>query len=491
MSMIQIENLSFCYPGSYDPVFENVSLQLDTDWKLGLIGRNGRGKTTLLRLLNGELVYEGRIASTAGFDYFPYPVIDGHRRTDAVLREICPMAEDWELMCELSRLEVNYEVLKQSFDTLSNGERTKLMLAALFLNEGRFLLIDEPTNHLDAHARALVARYLQRKNGFILVSHDRAFLDGCVDHILSINRTSIEVQAGNYSSWKRNFDRQQAFERDQDERLKRSIVHLKEAARRSAGWSDRVEATKHERNSGVKADKGYIGHKAAKMMQRSKASNARREREIAERSALLKNSEEIEVLKLQPLRHPSERLVELRDVRISYDGRAICGPIHFTLHRGERIAIDGANGSGKSSLLKLILGMDVPHSGEIISASGLKISYVAQDTSGLQGSLFDHAQALGIDESLYLAILRKMGFSRVQFEKNIQDFSSGQKKKALIAASLCQQAHLYIWDEPLNFIDIDSRIQIEDLLRRFQPTMLCVEHDRVFRETIATGILEL
>lgn len=491
MSMIQIENLSFCYPYSYDPVFENVNLQLDTDWKLGLIGRNGRGKTTLLRLLTGGLEYEGHIVSTACFDYFPYPVTDRHRRTAAILREICPMAEDWELMCELSRLEVNCEVLDQNFDTLSNGERTKLMLAALFLNEGRFLLIDEPTNHLDAHARALVARYLRRKKGFILVSHDRAFLDGCVDHILSINRSSIEVQAGNYSSWKRNFDRQQAFERDQDERLQRSIVHLKESARRSANWSDRVEATKHERSSGLKPDKGYIGHKAAKMMQRSKALNARREREIAERSALLKNSEETEDLKLRPLRHPSERLVELRDVRISYDGRAICGPIRFTLNRGERIAIDGANGSGKSSLLKLILGLDVPHSGEIISASGLKISYVAQDTSGLQGSLFDYAKVLGIDESLYLAILRKMGFSRVQFEKNMQDFSSGQKKKALIAASLCQQAHLYIWDEPLNFIDIDSRIQIEDLLRRFQPTMLFVEHDRIFRENIATGILEL
>lgn len=491
MSMIQIDNLTFCYPGSYDPVFEDVSLQLDTDWKLGLIGRNGRGKTTLLRLLMGRYDCGGAIRSGVEFDYFPRPVDRPERPAMEVLRAFCPAAEDWQLICELSRLDVDCAVLEQPFSTLSGGEQTKALLAAMFLNEGRFLLIDEPTNHLDASGRALLAEYLNRKRGFLLVSHDRALLDGCVNHILSINRSNIELQAGNYSSWKCNFDRQQAFEQSQDARLRRSIAQLKEASRRSADWSDRVEGTKSARVSGLKPDKGYIGHKAAKMMQRSKSIDERRERAAAEKAALLKNAEEVENLKLSPLSHHAQRLVELKDVCIHYGERSVCGPLNLELMQGERVSLAGRNGSGKSSLLKLILGADVPHTGQVRLASGLIISHVPQDSSFLRGTLADYARDLKIDESLFKAILRKMGFARVQFEKDMADFSQGQRKKALIASSLCRRAHLYIWDEPLNYIDIDSRLQIEALLREAAPTMLFVEHDRAFQRAIATRSVQL
>ena len=266
MSMIRVEDLCFSYPSSYDPVFDHVSFQIDTDWKLGFIGRNGRGKTTFLNLLLGKYEYSGKIISSVEFDYFPYPVPDKSLLTEDVLQQVCPMAEEWELMRELSLLDVNTEVLWRPFETLSNGEQTKTLLAALFLNQGHFLLIDEPTNHLDAAAREKVSRYLKKKKGFILVSHDRRFLDGCVDHILSLNRSTIDVQSGNFSSWMENFSRQQEFELAQNQRLKKDIRRLQQSARRSAVWSDRVEASK----IGA-ADKGYVGHKAAKMMKRSKA----------------------------------------------------------------------------------------------------------------------------------------------------------------------------------------------------------------------------
>ena len=242
MSMIKIENLTFSYPGSYDNVFEDVSFQLDTDWRLGFVGRNGRGKTTFLNLLLGKYEYGGKIISSVQFDYFPYPVPDKSDMTENVLREVCPLAEEWELMRELSFLEVDSDVLYRPFETLSNGERTKVLLAALFLNEGHFLLIDEPTNHLDTKARELVSAYLKRKKGFILVSHDRMFLDGCVDHILSLNRMDIEVQSGNFSSWLENFERTQESELEQNERLKKDIGRLRQAAKRSAEWSDSAEA---------------------------------------------------------------------------------------------------------------------------------------------------------------------------------------------------------------------------------------------------------
>ena len=486
MSMIKIENLTFSYPTSYDNIFEDVNIQIDTDWKLGFVGRNGRGKTTLLNLLLGKYVYSGKIHTTVQFDYFPYSVADKSQFTNEIFFEIAPAAEEWELMRELSYLDMEADVLYRPFETLSNGEQTKVLLAALFCNEGHFLLIDEPTNHLDVKAREMVAAYLKKKKGFILVSHDRRFLDGCVDHILSLNRASIEVQSGNFSSWMANFERQQEFELAQNMRLQKDISRLQQAAKRSAIWSDRVEASK----IGA-ADKGYVGHKAAKMMKRSKTIEARQQQAIEQKSGLLKNIETAENLKIAPLMYHVDTLVSFSDVAICYGGNNVCEPVSFTVQRGERVVLDGKNGSGKSSLLKLLVGEPIEHSGMIQMGSGLVISYVPQDTSYLKGMLSDFADENHIDESLFKAILRKMDFERIQFEKDIQDFSGGQKKKVLIAKSLCEQAHLYVWDEPLNFIDVYSRMQIEQLIKEYSPTMVLVEHDSVFRETVATKTVQL
>jgi len=484
--MIKIENLTFSYPGGVDTVFENVNFQIDTDWKLGFVGRNGRGKTTLLNLLLGKYAYSGRITSSVRFDYFPYHVTDAGLPTEEILRKVCPLAEEWEFLRELSSLEVEPEALWRPFETLSSGEQTKALLAALLLNEGHFLLIDEPTNHLDGKARGLVSAYLKKKKGFILVSHDRRFLDGCVDHILSLNRADIEVQSGDFSSWMANFERRQASERAQSESLQKDIRRLRQAARRSAEWSDRVEASK----TGA-ADKGYVGHKAAKMMKRSKAAEARKRQAVQQKAGLLKNVESAERLKLSPLPHYADTLVSFSEVAAGYQGRPVCGPVSFTVRQGERIALDGRNGSGKSSLLKLLVGEPIEHTGTVKRCSGLVVSYVPQDTSFLRGRLDGFAEENGIDESLFKAILRKMDFGRVQFGKDIRDFSGGQKKKVLLAKSLCEQAHLYVWDEPLNFIDVYSRMQIEALMKEFSPTMLFVEHDGAFRDAVSTKTIRL
>ena len=486
MSMIQAEGLTFSYPGSPDLVFDHAAFQIDDHWKLGLIGRNGRGKTTLLRLLLGEFPYGGRLVSSVPFDYFPHPVPHPERLTAEVLEDLCPAAECWRFPKELALLDVEEEALWRPFGTLSNGERTKVLLAALFLREDRFPLIDEPTNHLDTHGRELAARYLRRQRGFILVSHDRRFLDGCVDHILSLNRADIQVQSGNYSSWQENFHRQQQFEEAKNQRLQKEVKRLRQAARRTGVWSDRVESSK----TGA-YDKGFVGHKSAKMMKRAKSLEARQEKALEEKEGLLKNRETVEALKLSPLSHHAKRLVLCKDLELWYGDRKVCGPLDFSLEQGERVVLEGRNGSGKSSLLKLLLGQDIRRCGTLELASGLTVSHVPQDTSFLRGGLREFILERGVDESLFKAILRKLGFSREQFDRDLADYSGGQKKKVLIAASLCQPAHLYVWDEPLNFIDLDSRLQIEELLLRFAPTMLFVEHDRAFQEAVATKVVPL
>ena len=493
MSLIRITHLTFSYPGSYDPVFTDVNLQFDSRWKLGLTGRNGRGKTTLLRLLAGEYP-QNSIEIRDHPRMFPCTVEHPGHSVAAVAREVTgDTVPDWMLERELSLLGLGETFLDRTFSTLSQGEQARVLLAALFLQEGSYPLIDEPTNHLDAGGRARLGDYLRsRRQGFLLVSHDRMLLDACVDHMLSIEQTGLSLMQGNYSDWQRERDRRDARELAENARLTREIGRLQEGARRAAAWSDKVEKGKYAtRNSGLRVDRGYVGHQSARMMQRAKNIEARREKAAAEKASLLKNLETAEALKLHPLEHPAACLVRCRELSVCYDGQAVFAPVTFELHGGERLALVGPNGSGKSSILRLICGETVPHNGLCETASGLVISRVEQSSDRFDGTPGEYAQSYGVDKSLFLAILSKLGFERVQFEKQVSDLSAGQRKKLMLARSLCQRAHLYVWDEPLNYIDVLSRRQIEELILQYRPTLLFVEHDRAFCRTIATGTVEL
>ncbi len=492
MSQITIQNLHFTYDGDHTPVFEGLELQLDTNWKLGLVGRNGRGKTTLLRLLAGELDGRGTVSLRQSCLRWPKPVADPDRQTLDILLEGVTPEDEWKIYRELSLLGLSEEILDRPFSTLSGGEQTRALLAALFLDEGAYPMIDEPTNHLDGPGRALVADYLKNLDrGFLLVSHDRAFLDGCVDHILALNPTGPELVRGTFSSWFKDKEDRDRGEAARNEKLRGEIRRLEQAAKRTSGWSDRVEQTKYgSKNSGLRPDRGFIGHKAAKMMQRAKNIEDRQQRAIEEKSALLKDIERADSLKLTPLAHHSGRLLEGRDLAVAYPGMD-ARPVRFTLNQGERLCLDGGNGSGKTSLLRLVLGEEVPHTGTLFRASGLKISYVPQRADHLEGNPVAWAEGQRIDLTQFLTILRKLDFSRELFSRNMSEYSAGQQKKVLLAASLCQSAHLYLWDEPLNYIDLFSRMQIEELLLQYRPTLLFVEHDRVFRERIATETIEL
>ena len=495
MSLINISNLTFAYDGSADNIFENVSFQIDTDWKLGFTGRNGRGKTTFLNLLLGKYEYKGSISGGVIFEYFPFEIKDKTLKTIEIIDSLNYDYQMWELEREISLLDISEDVLYREFNTLSNGEQTKILLAVLFLKEDRFLLIDEPTNHLDIEGREIVAEYLKSKKGFILVSHDRRFLDNCIDHILSINKANIEIQKGNFSSWQVNKEMQDNSEIAKNYKLKKDIKRLEQAAKRTSEWSDKKEEKKSKKSYGGRApamiDKGFVGAKAAKMMKRSKNLEARQNSALEEKTKLLKNIELSESLKIKPEEYHSNRMVTLDKISIFYGEKEVCKDVSFTIEKGDRIALRGKNGSGKSTILKLILGDDLKYTGNLYRGSRMKISYVSQETSFLKGKLSDFAKNSGIDESLFRAILRKMDFSREQFDKDLSSYSGGQKKKVLIAKSLCERAHLYVWDEPLNFIDVLSRIQIEELILEFQPTIIFVEHDMVFSETIANKIIKL
>lgn len=487
MSQITIQHLNFTYDGDHTPVFEDLNLQLDTCWKLGLVGRNGRGKTTLIRLLAGELEGRGTLSLHQTCRLWPRKIETPERKTLEILLEDAPPGEEWRLLRELGRLGLGDDVLERPFASLSGGEQTRALLAALFLDEDAYPMIDEPTNHLDGPGRALVSEYLRSLDrGFLLVSHDRAFLDGCTDHILALNQTGTELVRGNFTSWFRNKEDRERGELVRNEKLKGEIRRLEQSVRRTSDWSDKVEKSKYgQRNAGLRPDRGFIGHKSAKMMKRSKAIENRRQKAVQEKSELLRDVERADSLKLTPLTYHGSRILECRDLAAAYPGMK-GSPVSFTLRPGDRLCLDGGNGSGKTSLLRLALGEDVPCTGSLFRASGLVISCVPQKSDHLRGSLTDWAQGQDVDLTRFLTILRKLDFSRVLFQRDMESYSAGQRKKVLIAASLCQSAHLYIWDEPLNYIDLFSRMQIEELLLQYRPTLLFVEHDRAFQEKIAT-----
>ncbi len=492
MSLISVNNLTFGYDGSLNNVFENVSFNIDTDWKLGLIGRNGKGKTTFLKLLLGEYEYKGTISKNVEFDYFPFDVKDKEKMAIDIAHEIAPNIEDWEIIKELNLLNTDAEILYRNFNLLSGGEQIKILLISLFLKGNNFLLIDEPTNHLDSETRDNLVEYLKKKKGFILVSHDRNFLDKVVDHIISINNINIDIQKGNFSSWQENKDKQDNFELMQNDKLKKDINRLEIAVKNTANWSNQIEKSKYNTtNSGSKIDRGYVGHQSAKMMKRSKVIEKRIENKLEQKSSLLNNIDRNDSLKIIPLESKKNPLIIADNLQIIYNDKTIFDKVSFEIKNGDRIAITGRNGIGKSSILKLIMGNEIKYAGSLKVANDLIISYVSQSTENLKGTLKEFAIQNKIDESIFKSMLSKMGFYNSEFNKDIKQMSEGQKKKVLIAKSITESANIYIWDEPLNYIDILTRIQIEDAILKYKPTLIFVEHDETFIKKVATNIIQL
>ena len=227
-------------------------------------------------------------------------------------------------------------------------------------------------------------------------------------------------------------------------------------------------------------------------MKRSKVQEARMNQAIEDKKKLLKNVEEVEQLTLPILDFPKKRMIYVENLNIYFNQHALYeNPVSFEVNQGDRVLIAGKNGSGKSSLLKVLLGQHSQYKGKVEISPQLMVGYVAQDASQISGTFKEFAQDQHLDVTHFLMLLRKLGFACEQFETNLSDLSAGQKKKVLLATVLCQPCHMYIFDEPLNYIDLESRMQIEAMLLASKATIIFVEHDEVFQDKIATKRIEL
>lgn len=496
MSKIEIKNLTFGYDTQGTLLFDQANLNFDTQWKLGLIGRNGRGKTTLLKILQNQLAYSGQVTHQLDFLYFPQPIKDKKQLTFYALQEISEF-EQWEIERELNLLHIDPEILWREFETLSGGEQTKVLLALLFIDDYYFPLIDEPTNHLDIVGRQQVADYLKKKRqGYIVVSHDRSFVDEVVDHVLSIEKSQLELYQGNFTVYEEQKKIRDEFEIAQNEKLKKEVGRLKKTAAEKAEWSRSREQDKYgkpsEKGSGAVYDTGFIGAKAAKTMKRSKSIVNRMESQVAEKENLLKDIEYIDPLTMNYQPGHYKRLLTIENLRLSYQKQALFRPLSFELGQDQRLALAGSNGSGKSSIILYILGQFNGESqGKLSYPKNLKISYVRQNYEDNRGTLLEFSEKLGLNHQEFLNNLHKLGMEREVFKNKIEHMSMGQRKKVELAKSLAEPAELYIWDEPLNYLDVFNQEQLEQLILSIKPPMLVVEHDQVFLKKIAAKIISV
>ncbi len=494
MSNIRISNLSFRYDDSSENIFNNLNLNLDSTWKLGLVGRNGRGKTTFLNLLRGKLHGLGDIQTRLNFSYYPIKIADPANIT---LYELQKQAnfEEWELDRELNLMNVNPDLLWQPFNTLSGGEQTKVLLALSFTNKDSFALIDEPTNHLDEDSRQEISNYLgKHEKGYIVVSHDRDFLNQVADHILAIENTEIHLYQGNFATYEDTKQKRDEFNRERNQKLKGEINELHQQKEQFYHWAQKVEARKnigrkyqHVLNRRTRLNKGAIGHAAAKMMKKSINARDRMDHKIQVKQGLMTNIEDIPKLSMNFKANYHSTLLEIQHLDLQIDGKSLFKDLNLVVKNHGVVSLEGRNGSGKSTFLKMLLDKapTVKYQGKYELADGLSISYLPQDFTEYKGTLHNFAYEHKISYEELLNNLKKLGFPRASFATPIEEMSMGQQKRVALAKSLVEPSDLYLWDEPANYFDVFNQDQLIELLKKVKPAMLLIEHDEYFIEQVA------
>lgn len=481
---IEIQHLHFGFDTMDRPLFEDVSLTIDTSWCLGLVGRNGRGKSTFLHLLMDRYPYAGEIRSDVQFVYFPQSIPNKEQLVYYAIDEVMPI-ELWKFERECQLLGLKKEIVWQPFEQLSGGEQTKVLLAALFCEETRYPLLDEPTNHLDIQARKIVANYLKKKKGFIIASHDRDFIDTVIDHVLVIEKSQLAIYKGQFSTYEQQKHLQDQFELEKNKALKSEIDRLQKTSREKSNW-----ALKKEKPSG---NDPFGNAMAKRMMKRAKAIEKRTEEKIDEKTKLLKNIESVSNLTMNCLSSHRNPVLRVRNFTMRYRDTPLFLPVSFDIFQGEQVALVGPNGSGKTTLINYLLHQHFTGTvqGEITVPHGLSKSIIRQQYDDNIGILKNFAADYHIDYTLFLNNLRILGMDRDVFTIPIEQMSNGQKKKVEFAKSLGIPAELYIWDEPLNYLDVFNQSQIETMIEEYKPTLLFVEHDQTFLSHIATKTVEI
>lgn len=534
--MLTINNLSKTF--GVKPVLSNVSFQLNSGKKTGLIGLNGGGKTTLIRVITGEIKPDGGSVIFNPPDlrigYLKQGLILPEEETistylhqlsgnmEVISREVEHLASELAKKPEDSRLAEAYNRALSFLQTaseitggtqhvltmlgladipadlrirqLSGGQKTRLGLAGVLLTNPQLLLLDEPTNHLDiAMLEWLEDWLIQMRCAALIVSHDRTFLDAVVDSILELDEHTHSVREfpGNYS----DYLRQKQTEREKQWRdfvdQQGEIRRLRSAA---SGVRDLARYHKGGKTDPGKTDGfsiGFFANRGKETTQRAKNLEKRIEHLLTdERIDKPARTWQMKV-DFEKTTESGRDVVILENLSIGYPDRVLGGPITLTVRSGDRIVLSGPNGCGKSTLLKTITGNIPALAGTVRLGSGVKLGYLAQDQETLDASLTVLETLLRVNsqsETETRSFLSKYLFTGDDVFSSVSQLSYGERVRLSLACLVAEGCNLLIMDEPINHLDIPSRERFEQALDGFPGTVLVVVHDRTFIKNFARTV---
>ena len=493
MAFLKVRNIKKSF-GERE-LLKDVSFDIKIGEKIGLVGWNGSGKTTIVKLLMGEMAPNGgtiaKQPANLRIGYLPQST-----DYDFSAPNVDYSKDLLETASQLGLAKLN-EWAGSRLSNPSGGERLKLALARVLAETPELLILDEPTNHLDLKGlKWLIDSMNQSSQAALIISHDRHFLDQTVTKILEIEDGRMIEYKGNYSDYRAKKKRRRVQQEKDYQKQQRKIAMINEQVANLKQWSAKShrEAGKgrspsENRQTGFKE---YGRMQAKKKDNQIKSKLSRLNLELS-KNRIEKPKDELKVqFDFESGRNRGRRILEARGLGKLFGDRILFGKSHFYIRHGERIALLGPNGSGKTTFIKMLLGEEMISKGTIWKSESLRIAYLSQDVNDLPEGKSPLAYLdLEKPEEITKArtLFANMGLDEKKLTKPISALSLGERTRVKLGQMIMQDYDILILDEPTNHLDLPSREQLEETLAGYTGTLLIVSHDRYFVEKLCDKLL--